>query len=338
MRVPRKMLIIVASSVLTVSFSLQSAAADFKALTKVEVVSPSAADCGKCHIDIYHEWQNSPHAQSYRSDGYNKATREHEFDKCTGCHAPLTVFGKGTPTTRPHRPEEGVTCITCHLRDGAMAGPVESTALVHPHPISIDVAFYNSSALCGRCHVGTFKEAKANGATNSCQECHMPPVVRKTTQAKGLFARFLVSFEDKVPNRKHGFSLHAMSAPPQSVPITLAIEPGTNGLSQIVATIAHALPHSIPTGDYGFRRATLAIHARDNKGVIVASREVNFFKELDTALQPGKAYRFELPLAENTDLIEAQLFRTGRDGQNRVQITQASLKLSGTPTATKATD
>ena len=219
-----------------------------------------------------------------------------------------------------------------------MAGPVESTALVHPHPISIDVAFYNSSALCGRCHVGTFKEAKANGATNSCQECHMPPVVRKTTQAKGLFARFLVSFEDKVPNRKHGFSLHAMSVPPDSIPITLAIEPGTNGLSQIVATIAHALPHTIPTGDYGFRRATLAIHARDNKGVIVASREVNFFKELDTALQPGKAYRFELPLAKHTHRVEAQLFRTGRDGQNRVQITAASLKLPGTPTATKATD
>ena len=81
MRIPRKMLIIVASSVLTVSFSLQSAAADFKALTKVEVVSPSAADCGKCHIDIYHEWQKSPHAQSYSSDGSNKATREHDFDK-----------------------------------------------------------------------------------------------------------------------------------------------------------------------------------------------------------------------------------------------------------------
>jgi hypothetical protein len=338
MRMTRTILIIAAASALAGSFTLNSVASDFKALTKVGVESPSAADCGKCHIDIYHEWQASPHAQSYVSDSYRKATREHDFDKCTGCHAPSTVFAEGTPTTRPQRPEEGVTCITCHLRDGAMAGPVESTALVHPHPISVDVAFYNSSELCGKCHVGTVEEATANGATNSCQECHMPRIVRKSTQAKGGFARLLVAFEDKVPSRKHGFSLHAMSAPAGSVPISLAIEPGTNGQSHVVATITHALPHSIPTGDYGFRRATLAINARDNKGVSVASRKVDFFKELDTALQPGKDYRFEMPLAENTALIEAQLFRTGRDGQNRVEITQASLKLPGTPTATKATD
>ncbi len=338
MRPPRKTVPGSALLLLTCGLFLNARGADFKALTKVDVVSPSAADCGKCHIDIYHEWVASPHANSYVSEGYRDATRQHDFDACAGCHAPATVFAEGIPKERPHRPEEGVTCLTCHLRDGAMAGPVKSSALVHPHPISIDRQLYYSSALCGKCHVGTLEESVANGATNSCQECHMPAVFRKVTQAKGGFAKILVAFEDPVAGRKHGFSLHDMDTPTNGVSITLSTAPGTNGQNQAVVTVAHALPHGIPTGDYGVRRATLLITARDSDGQMVASHEECFYKELDTALQPGRAYVFNMSIPHATHTAEAQLFRTGRDGKNRMQIAKTKLVISDGNHAVRATE
>jgi hypothetical protein len=337
MPAPHKLLPIPVLLLLTCGLSLNAAAMDFKALTKVEAVSPSAADCGKCHIAIYHEWQGSPHAHSYVSEGYTDATRQHDFEKCIGCHAPLTVFTTGIPEARPHRPEEGVTCITCHLREGAMAGPIKSSALVHPHPVTVDKAFYNSSALCGTCHVGTFAESKANGATNSCQTCHMPETIRKTTQAKGAFSKLLVAFEDEVAGRQHGFALHEMTTPADSIPMTLSTEPGTNGQMRIVVAVTHTLPHGIPTGDYGFRRATLVIAALNPQGDVLARREEHFYKELKTALLPGKAYVFSMPLPQDTCRAEAQLFRAGRDGHNRVTVTQATLEISSATSTNKAT-
>ena len=335
---PQKILSIVLLLLLTSGLSLESTAMDFKALTRVDVVSPSAADCGKCHIAIYEEWQASPHAHSYVSDDYVEATRMHTFEKCLGCHAPLTVFNSGIPTKRPHRPEEGVTCITCHLKDDAMAGPVKSSALVHPHPVTVDKEFYYSSDFCGKCHIGTVEEAKANGATNTCQECHMPAVVRKTTQATGAMSKILVAFENRVAGRKHGFSLHEMTTPADKIPITLSILPGTNGQMRIMVTVIHTLPHGIPTGDYGFRQATLAITALNHQGDVLTKREENFYKELNTALLPGTEYIFTMPLPKETHSAEAELFRTGRNGQNRLQITSANLQISGEKHTNKAAD
>jgi hypothetical protein len=338
MRPSRNILPIPMLLVLACGFSTQSTAIDFKDLTRVGVFSPSAADCGKCHITIYEEWLTSPHAHSYVSEDYVEATRMHTFEKCLGCHAPLTVFNSGIPTKRPHRPEEGVTCITCHLKDDAMAGPVKSSALVHPHPVTVDKEFYYSSDFCGKCHVGTVEEAKANGATNTCQECHMPAVVRKTTQATGAMSKILVAFEDRVPGRKHGFSLHDMTTPVDKIQMTLSTAPGTNGQMQVVVTMTHSLPHGIPTGDYGFRQATLAITALNHQGDASARSEENFYKELKTSLLPGKEYIFTMPLPRGTYSAEAELFRTGRDGKNRVQITQASLQISGEKHTNKAAD
>ncbi|MBV9670896.1 MAG: tetratricopeptide repeat protein [Acidobacteriales bacterium] len=91
-------------------------------------VSPTdfatAAWCGKCHADIYKQWRESVHANSFREPFYTKnvnlliSTKGIQYTRhCEGCHNPIALFsGALTQGAKVNRAfdQDGITCTVCH--------------------------------------------------------------------------------------------------------------------------------------------------------------------------------------------------------------------------------
>ena len=101
---------------------LLASCASFKHLTLVSNTFPGAKDCGKCHVEIYHEWSESDHAHAYTNPHFRAATDDYRFESCLSCHAPepttdgstLPPFGR--PAVRKGSPASPVTSIRVLLR------------------------------------------------------------------------------------------------------------------------------------------------------------------------------------------------------------------------------
>src|SRR5690606_5034848 len=161
-----------------------------------------------CHPTEYLDWSSTRMARA-RTDPVFVAEFEAQGEPfvCRACHAPLfeqqpdVVHGlwwvrplvprvSPNPAYRPELEAEGVTCVACHLRDGAMVGPREPVGQP-PHPVVVDPTF-RSAATCAPCHQleapplsrlerpisDTHGEWEAWGALTgdprSCVDCHMP--------------------------------------------------------------------------------------------------------------------------------------------------------------------
>jgi len=263
-----------------------------ESLMDVSSSFPTAETCGHCHVEIYNEWKTSPHAMAYISKGFREATANYRFEDCLGCHAPEPQYSAKRPSRREYLPEEGVTCVSCHLEEGKISGPVESTALVIPHPVAVRTDRYRSSQMCGRCHEGTYREWTQANVKNkpTCQECHMPSIERKITQSTDVPSKVLVSFEDKVPQKQHVF---------RPVPTELKTPPYHAELVRSATGIAilfhNHIPHSLPTGDFGMRVVSLEAYMKDTLGKIklIGSKELT--RKLKTAIPAGKTLRWNQP-------------------------------------------
>ena len=169
------------------------------------IESISAASCGKCHEEIYKEWQTSMHSKAWK-DPYFKVDFEYDgrLQVCLNCHTPLkdqqkhlvTGFSDSSkfrpilednPDFNPDLRNEGVTCAVCHVRDGFILGPREN--IDAPHVVRQDNKLSDGHSICSRCHMvmgnswdtfyryppcGTFAEALEAGGKPECAKCHMP--------------------------------------------------------------------------------------------------------------------------------------------------------------------
>lgn len=166
-------------------------------------VEPYPSVCVTCHSDKFDDWQGSLHARSL-SPGL-LAQLDPVGDPafataCYFCHAPaseqseVTASGGGyveNPSFDPQLQKSGVSCATCHMREGTMYGPLspshESGQIPHP---TKEEPFFKSAEFCAACHqmdqgyelngkllTNTFQEWKESsyGKHNiTCQNCHMP--------------------------------------------------------------------------------------------------------------------------------------------------------------------
>ena len=112
-----------------------SSCTSFERLTKVVEQFPQARACGECHVEIHREWSDSPHARAYTNPRYREGTDDYRFVACIGCHAPIPTVTEATPPARAAFREEGVTCVSCHLEEQKMLGPITPTWKVGPHAI-----------------------------------------------------------------------------------------------------------------------------------------------------------------------------------------------------------
>ncbi len=85
---------------------------------------PTAAYCGHCHQEAYHQWRQSLHANSFRTPFYRASvnilprTKGIEFTRhCDSCHNPIGVFAGAldkNATVDRSFDRDGLTCATCH--------------------------------------------------------------------------------------------------------------------------------------------------------------------------------------------------------------------------------
>lgn len=227
-----------------------------------------------------------------------------------GCHAPQPTVSSEHPTVRLTNREDGVTCVSCHLKEGRLSGPIDPTGKVKPHPIDVDPEFYKSSDICGRCHEGTFAEWKTVKAAEkqTCQHCHMSPVTRKVTQSTGLLSKFIVAFEHKVPQKRHDFAVPT----DESSSDLFSVKAKKAGALTTI-TLRNNLPHSLPTGDFGDRTLFLEAYTRDSKAdeTVVGRRELA--KKLRTAIPAHSTIDWQLDIPPDS-VLRLRLLRLSYDG------------------------
>jgi nitrate/TMAO reductase-like tetraheme cytochrome c subunit len=144
----------------------------------------SAAQCRDCHAELFAEWHGSQHQLAFLNPEVRALSDDFRNENCAACHLPQPVattgYGKNTLRRRT-QPDEGISCLTCHLgvageilgraaRPGAPCAPVASAELV-------------SVELCASCHnqhqtTDQWRASRFAAEGTACNDCHMPPVER----------------------------------------------------------------------------------------------------------------------------------------------------------------
>ncbi len=119
--------------------------------------TPPYQECIGCHVNIYKEWQNSPHAHAYDDPVFIERWDSLGNPKdCLACHTTSFQAFSGTFTA------EGIQCEACH-------GPSLEEHPPAVMPVRTDAEF------CGSCHIPTLGEWRLTGharAGITCIDCH----------------------------------------------------------------------------------------------------------------------------------------------------------------------
>ncbi|MCP4806078.1 MAG: hypothetical protein GY913_06620 [Proteobacteria bacterium] len=164
------------------------------------LASLSAKDCGTCHVAIYDEWSESMMGQAWTDPVFQADFQERdELYVCRHCHTPVTeqqpelTVGidrvlpsvKTSTVDNPHfQPElvdEGVTCVACHLQDGAIVGPhddIEAPTRGGSSPSDRPEPPASAATRCPDTHRELEVWQAATGSSDDCVTCHMPAVDR----------------------------------------------------------------------------------------------------------------------------------------------------------------
>ena len=226
---------------------------------------PAAADCERCHQEVYREWRESGHARAWTSDAFRSATHDGRAEPCAGCHAPAPLVAGQPPALRAELHDEGVTCTTCHLSTMAgaapltMRGPANRSLPIDVHPVVAEDPLYRSSELCGGCHESTYAEWKAapkprSGKQETCQGCHMSSVHRtvESVNEDVPYSPVLVALERRQSLRRHRFAV------PRHASEDLRLVVGRDA-SALDVRVESRLPHALPTGAFGRREVKLFV-------------------------------------------------------------------------------
>lgn len=223
------------------------------ALAAPAAAQVKAEKCRDCHPDIYAEWKQSQHSKAWSDPRFQAALKvAEEPERCTPCHAPNPILEAGIgayPTLRSRYKNEGVTCVTCHQKGDAYAGPYAAKLMDDVGHYSTEEKAFKDYTLCATCH-GQEKEQVHNqvrdyllGASakkgKHCQDCHMPRIVRpaavNTLDPKKEYP--------KRPGRKHVFvGSHDEAMLKKAAKLELKTEAGRATVTVTNVEVAHAIP------------------------------------------------------------------------------------------------
>ncbi len=150
----------------------------------------TAAECGRCHQEIYAEWRESFHGRAMEDPLFLEMAAEFNKEECIRCHAPVNLREAGfdIPVARVALREDAVSCLSCHQSGGNVAGPLGLSGACRPvrDPDQQDVL-----KICFPCHNqhdtgnewlrGPYSPdapAPRERAIMDCRDCHMPLVER----------------------------------------------------------------------------------------------------------------------------------------------------------------
>jgi hypothetical protein len=285
---------------------------------------PTPQSCAHCHVQIYDEWEHSPHALAFVSQSYHRATDGYRFGECVGCHAPQPGLTVGEPEPRSTARELGVTCVSCHLDHGAMVGPSEPTGIVKPHPIMVNASLFQDGVLCGRCHQGTLAQWQSARVEHKqdCRQCHMPAVHRTMTQATNLISRPIVAAEKAGVEHRHVFTLIGAELPEKSFDLSVQAASG-----ELNVTLTNFLPHDLPTGDFGVRLVQVTLRGVDvvGKETILARWEVTGIA--GGSIPSGGSRHWRVVLPRGIRRLKLEMVRHGGDPSDQLLLLRKEVAL-----------
>jgi hypothetical protein len=258
-----------------------------------------ADQCGNCHVEIYEEWKTSMHSKAYVDPFFQAYWRkDRHIWICLNCHSPMEPqqpwLIKGLEGGKVYKPiksdnphydpdfqQEGITCASCHVRDGVIEGPFEDARA--PHPTRYSPRF-RSTDICYTCHqvpsgpfqfynggpCSTFPEFEAGPYYKRgmiCQDCHMPSIERAVAiggpirQGRQHLWRG-GHFPEMI---KHAVTASLIEKEPRSR------QPGAVAHFTLRMTNSGA-GHKIPTGDPD-RYFTISFEVTDSAGRVLKSQE-----------------------------------------------------------------
>lgn len=287
--------------------------------------SPQSERCGDCHRDIYAEWKESPHANSFSNDAFREETNEYQFTFCLGCHVPETIFTDTKIEPRSVNRQEGVNCTGCHLNDCKLSGPTPAHG---PHPIAEKDPFFRTSEMCGKCHVGTLKAWQESGMAEgrkTCQDCHMPSITRKLIQDDPWQKIY-----PKRAGKQHLFSFQTLLDQDERLLKASFIKVlHSEGKIEGMLELENAgIPHSVPTGDYGYREVVVTIQLLDETGRIEDRKEESLFVEKKTPLhyREKRTIPFCFPWDGDFFALKAELVRTTFNRDSEILLAETTYK------------
>lgn len=282
------------------------------------VGSRSAAVCAACHAEIAAEWAGSRMGRAMKDPVFLADFANQGGFYCYRCHSPLheqqptRVSGlRATqPLTHIEAPNpdydqelqsEGVTCVACHWREGAMVAGIADPQGA-PHPTHADAEEVGVSA-CARCHEvpappltgldrplpDTLAEwacwKEITGRTERCTDCHMSTVERAV--ATGAPTRS--SHRHDFPGGWDEALLHTAATV-----LSAAVE-----ADGVRVSLRNDAGHALPTGEPS-RALVLSATARLGDaslatGEQVFARVVPVPRMRDQALDPAGVQRSPVP-------------------------------------------
>ena len=271
--------------------------------------------CKDCHPNEYREWSKSSHSKAYKSHYFRRQTDNYQVKKCLECHSAAPIYAAKELSIRHNNRSEGVNCITCHLTpDQELAGP---HFVLPAHATKMKDPFYKDSKLCGTCHkehleewneVKTALSTKEQGELQTCQQCHMPKLHRKLIP-EGI----MQYFHWKMDTGQHTFNLDVK--PPEGkswVKITPSYRMGRKHFL-VDLTMTHSIPHSLPSGIFGFKAVDLIVALKTPSGMTLEEKMITLYVEEEQNLKAGKQlskrFSFGLEAKAKAEYIEFKVNR-----------------------------
>lgn len=151
----------------------------------------TAAECGKCHDEIYREWKASYHGRAMSDPLFLEFSANIDKEECIRCHAPVSLREAGfeTPIARAELRDDAISCLTCHRSGANVTGPFKGLKGAC-NPV-YDADQSDVVKMCFACHNqhdtgnewlrGPYAPDAPEPRTHpekSCLDCHMEKVLR----------------------------------------------------------------------------------------------------------------------------------------------------------------
>ncbi len=256
----------------------------------------SAAQCADCHREVYDEWHDSHHQIAFLNPEVRKLSDDFRNKECQACHLPrpvsLTGYEQRT-LPRMTEPDEGISCITCHLGadGGILARHDRPDAPCAPRA---DDAF-TTERMCASCHNQhkTTDQWRASGYAFDgvgCNDCHMP----ERTRISGRIGRF------------HGYP-GAHDVDMLRAAATFTVEKGEGELR--VAVTNSGAGHNFPTEER-HRAVDVVVRFDDGEWNQVYRLRQPYRDEVgeDTQLPAGETVTIPVPIPPGSERATARLW------------------------------
>lgn len=228
----------------------------------------SDEDCIGCHAAEAETWRASAHRTAFSDEVFQAEWAATEQAACVRCHAPLA----DPMSPRSAEGELGVSCVTCHLREGEVRSVHASPSA--PHPVRIDPTLASEQA-CAGCHDFTFAavaptphdlaaplqhtvhEWREVSDRGTCQRCHMRDGAGEVSHA--------------MPGARHPELLH------RALDVEASAIATRRGVT-VTLSLRSRAGHAVPTGDM-YRR--LEVRAFRDGGEVAHATLMRRFERVD---------------------------------------------------------